>query len=445
MKTQLSNCNCPPQHCTCIPCEVPPFCRISYYTGKLLTARDFSCEQNYHVDKRRLHNMSLHGWGVVCGLTVKPHPHCPKLRIVVEPGLAVDQCGREIRLLNEIYLELPQPISAPKEHDPCPPYPAPQPAPDPECDPPPDPDCDPEQEQPECKYWVCLRYCETEKEFSPAPFDECACAGVVQRPNSVCESYCLELTTEEPRCLKEIEEHHRCECENCEDLYKAMRGPCKFPPCDCIPLAVIHRYSPGMEVGERMIDNWKYRLFLPSVHRLDQIVRCLLERIPCHHLTHICDLNWTHGSDLHCHEFRNRFVGHHKGFEIHFDAPVRKEGINRRTFQALIVHHAGPDQPRRMEFAPCHVDILSETHIRLRIEEQYARRHLEDRNFDLYITLRCDVIVNHHGIPVDGNLLARLEHDNATYFVDAPTGDGVPGGPFESWIRIHTGEHHEIH
>ncbi len=39
----------------CQPCAVPAFCRSNYYTGKLLTERDFSGEQQYHSDKLRLH------------------------------------------------------------------------------------------------------------------------------------------------------------------------------------------------------------------------------------------------------------------------------------------------------------------------------------------------------------------------------------------------------
>jgi hypothetical protein len=99
-----------------------------------------------------------------------------------------------------------------------------------------------------------------------------------------------------------------------------------------------------------------------------------------------------------------------------------------------------------MEIAPAHVDILDDKHIRLRIDEQYARAHLDRHNFDLFITLKCNVIVDHHGRPVDGDLLARLESDGSAYFVDAPTGDGVPGGLFESWVRVQGGEgRHEPH
>lgn len=419
--------------CTCVPCAVPAFCRTGYYTGKLLSARDFTNEQSYHIDKRRLHNMALHGWGAVCGLKVKPHPYCPNLRIVVEQGLAIDQCGREVRLLADVELLLPEPVVVPKMPDPCPPDPvAPLPETDKESSPSP-----PQTES----LWVCLRYCERAEQFSPAPFDECACTGTAQKPNCICESYCLEVSTKEPSCLKEIEKHKNCGCDDCADLYKTLLDPCEPIPCDCLPLAVIRHYTPGQVVTDQMIDNWTHRPLLPNVHLLDNIVHCLLEKMPRCRLTRICDINWTHGSNLRCHDFLSRFIGHEKGFEIKFDRPVKPEGINRRTFQAMVVHHPGrPDQPQRMEIAPAQVDILSPTHIRLRIDEQYANGSLDRHNFDLFITLKCNVIVDHEGTPVDGDLLARLESDGSAYFVDAPTGDGVPGGLFESWVRVQGAE-----
>ncbi len=59
---------------------------------------------------------------------------------------------------------------------------------------------------------------------------------------------------------------------------------------------------------------------------------------------------------------------------------------------------------------------------------------LNGKNFDVFIRLRCDVIVDHKGNPVDGNLLARFNDDVLATAVDAPTGDGIPGGQLESWI-----------
>jgi hypothetical protein len=420
-------------HCACVPCEVPAFCRVSYYTGKLLTARDFADEQRYHSDKLRLHNMALHGWGSVCGLKVKPHPHCPDLRIIVEAGLAIDDCGREVRLLKDVELELPKAPDVLPPPQPCPPDPTSQQA---------EHALRPEPEHHKHEsLWVCLRYCERPEQFAPAPFDECGCSGPTHRPNSVCESYCLELLDREPHFLKEIEKHKECGEDCMEVLYNGLLDPCEPGHCHCIPLAVIGHYTPGERVTERMIDNWRHRPFLPSVHRLDKVVRCILEKLPHGRLTHISQFNWAHGGDLYCHDFLRTYIGHDRGFDITFDAPVRHEGLTPRTYQALIVHLPGdPDQPRRMEIAPAHVEVLSPTLVRLRIHEHYARRHLDGHNFDLFLTLKCNVVVDHHGRPVDGDLLARLEHDGHVYSVSWPTGDGVPGGLFESWIRVRSGE-----
>jgi hypothetical protein len=73
------------------------FERNNYFFGKLLTVRDFGLEQEYHRDKVRLHTRFLHDWGVVCGLRVRSagNPEFP-WRWVLEPGLAIDACGREI-------------------------------------------------------------------------------------------------------------------------------------------------------------------------------------------------------------------------------------------------------------------------------------------------------------------------------------------------------------
>ena len=87
-----------PKSCGCARCAPTAHCRNNYFTGKLLTARDFKDEQRYFLDKARRHNLTLHGWGIVCGLEVRPHPNCPDKRLIVTPGVAVDACGREIIL-----------------------------------------------------------------------------------------------------------------------------------------------------------------------------------------------------------------------------------------------------------------------------------------------------------------------------------------------------------
>ena len=72
--------------------ETQPFKRPHFFTGKLLTVADLELEQQYHREKSKLHNRSLHGFGIVSGLKVSVDAG----QIVVEPGLALDCAGNEI-------------------------------------------------------------------------------------------------------------------------------------------------------------------------------------------------------------------------------------------------------------------------------------------------------------------------------------------------------------
>jgi hypothetical protein len=439
----------------CLPCDILPFCRNNYFTGKLLTERDFTAEQRYQIDKLRLHHLALHGWGTVCGLKVKPHPYCPDLRLVVEPGLAIDACGREILVTREIELELPKAPEKPSATQaPCPPEPpargseaesssqgeAAQAA---QCGIPAGPECPlPPPCVPESQWYLCLRYQECETEFMPAPFDECVCNGNSQKPNRICEGYSLELYDTEPPGWEQIKKA-KAECGegDCEDLYKTILEACPKPGwVDCVPLAVINNYSPGQTVTAEMINNWEYRPLLPSITLLDRLIRCILEKVPARELTSITNINWIHGGEYHHHAFMSHYVGDDlspRAFEVTFDGPVRRKGLSPQSFQAVAVRHTEKGRPGGfLEVVPAKVWASEcRTKFFLQIDRGYAENCLSGISFDLYITLRCDVIVDARGCPVDGNLLAHTQSDG-TYVAAPPTGDGIPGGTFESWIQV---------
>ncbi len=83
--------------------ETPPE-RVPYFTGQLLTADDLAAEQTYVVGKQHRHNRMLHGSGVVCGLLVEATDP-PSARLVVQPGMAIDCCGRELVLTDELTID----------------------------------------------------------------------------------------------------------------------------------------------------------------------------------------------------------------------------------------------------------------------------------------------------------------------------------------------------
>ncbi len=72
--------------------DSPKLERTRFHAGQLLTADDFTREQEYFRDKQKLHNRSLHGFGVVSGLAVTISGG----QVNVEPGLALDCAGNEI-------------------------------------------------------------------------------------------------------------------------------------------------------------------------------------------------------------------------------------------------------------------------------------------------------------------------------------------------------------
>src|SRR5262249_29410846 len=74
--------------------DIEAFVRNRYYYGKLLDVSHFESEQSYFNHKRWLINRLVGGYGVVCGLRVRLTEDCKE--IWVEPGVAIDRCGREI-------------------------------------------------------------------------------------------------------------------------------------------------------------------------------------------------------------------------------------------------------------------------------------------------------------------------------------------------------------
>jgi len=421
----------------CAPCDIPPFCRSYFYTGKLLTEGDLTREQQYSRDKLRLHYVGLHGWGVVCGLMARPHPDCPD-RFVIEPGFAVDDCGREIRLVKECVVFFPKPPAPPPE--PCPP----------------DYDRDEEEEEERERrrrerchtYYVCIRYDECKEDFMPVVFDDCCSSS--PKPNRVCECAVVELSETRPECLEEIEKRRHHGPETCHEIWEHLPGHCPHTGrvC-CIPLAVIRDYEYGEPLTEGMIDN-AIRPILPTAQRLEHLIQCVMERLPKAplRLTRITHINWVHDEEYRPQDFLHDFVGTHdapQGFAIEFDGRVHHKGLNNRTFQAMIVRDSPEGhEGRRVEIAPARIHRSEDgQRCTLHIDHDYARHHLHECNFDVLITLRCDKVIDERGIPVDGDLLATLVEDqddqDRDYILRYPTGNGVPGGLFESWIRVRKG------
>src|SRR5689334_1481208 len=67
-------------------------CRPRFFPGQLLTDEDLNRLEHYIVEKNRLHNRYLVGWGVACGLEVVCDA-CDSDRVIVRTGYALSPCG----------------------------------------------------------------------------------------------------------------------------------------------------------------------------------------------------------------------------------------------------------------------------------------------------------------------------------------------------------------
>lgn len=85
-------------------CGYNKFQKLKFFHGMLLDDKDFTAEQQYHIEKRKLHNRMLHGWGVVCGLDIEWTGGANFF--TVKPGMALDCQGNEILVCNEITINL---------------------------------------------------------------------------------------------------------------------------------------------------------------------------------------------------------------------------------------------------------------------------------------------------------------------------------------------------
>ncbi len=160
------NCGCQETPLACVECGTPVLDRVNYYDGQFLVARDLSDEQRFLLAKHREHVHRLHAAGTVCGLKVTQHPDpaCRDRYIVIEPGLALDCCGREIHVTEKVCVDLRAELSAAD---------------------PPGPD--------DKTLLISVCYDECRTEFAPALYSDCACSEDRCEPSRVRETFQVKL------------------------------------------------------------------------------------------------------------------------------------------------------------------------------------------------------------------------------------------------------------
>jgi hypothetical protein len=372
--------------------------RNCYFDGKFMTARDFRADPDYLLSRHRLHQRLLHGWGVVCGLRVRhhPRPECRKRWAVITSGIAIDCYGRELILERDTAFELPLP------------HPGHEPSAQP---------VQAEQAQYE-PFFICLQYREIAVEEMPVLYHEGLCDPTRKEANRVREKAAIVVRRSDdfqPDCWARPGGGMKAECiDDCGEELPGPANVCLEPRCPCgdtVPLARIC-VDPADEEHQFEID-MRGRRELPPAPQ---------------HLTHIVGTSWKHGGRLTIHDLREQ-----RGrLQIRFDRRLLHgvgdaTGVNEFTF---LVEWINPLAGERdvVRYDPSHPPALEDDCLAVfTIHPDYYRYHESTiAGATVYITLKCDFILDCHRHPVDGaHLRGQL-----------PSGDGVPGGQFESWFRV---------
>jgi len=148
--------------------------------------------------------------------------------------------------------------------------------------------------------------------------------------------------------------------------------------------------------------------------------------LPSHRPACIIELSWEHGGALSLEEIERV-----RRLTVRFDRPLaraqgRARGICEDTFS--VTYSRGHEALRPLPFARA-PGLAEDDHVAV---FEIAKRafHEDDEthlaNATVHVTLRCDFILDRHGVAVSGRHIGG----------HLPSGDGNPGGTFESWFRV---------
>jgi len=426
--------------------EVPPFDRLSYFYGQVLTPQQLQRAQKSVHDRAMLHNRCLHGWGVVCGLEVKasppPAPNCP-------PGQerpAEKSLEAHAELPGRPERPLPPELPGRPDH-PLPPEPVPPTRPDWPHDAP-------------ARLWVT--------------------------PGLALDSLGHELVVREPLCVDLFtamsQEDQRAEFSKPVTLYVSLRyhtfgieparpqlpESCGIPPelaytfwrdGACVeitlkPPAQDERCetcctpAPSHTVLLARIDGFVRGQPLRPEQLHNEVRRPISLRVP----TVITDVSWHHGGSYRPDDVDSLLWTH--GVRMRFSRPIHTETLQPGTFDVLLVElgkgRSGIVRMLKGEFVIPQQPMVQEFTYRLTDNERV------DPGDRIVFVLRADFLLDACCAPVDGSHVGgripaylpkgypapvrptpvHVCHGPPRRFGAWTTGDGAGGGTFESWIFV---------
>jgi hypothetical protein len=407
--------------------------RNHYFYGKLMDVPHFEMEQGYGNKKRWLLNRLGLGYGVLCGLGLTVEEN----RICIAPGVAIDRYGREIIVPHEVCVDpwavtdecgrpMANALSKTEAH----------------------------------RVYFCLGYRECQTDFMPVLVMDCNVKEDCL-PGTTVEGYVVlvkEGQTPDPTRLERV-----CEIVNSdqapgvkrENLCELLSKETCFHSEDqenCVVLGGARLRADGT-IG--VLDPCSARTTLISNERLLEMVLCLTgsrggSDVPPvqEELTHIEGFvgvnldnndNPEAGSEKTLHDqeipasgFPSRLIVTFSGdvptfpangkawFIVTLEVPSRQAGFGTTNFGGL---------PTTVQLDG--VVALNASTATFTFNENVVTglRGLTSQtilNLLCRIMVKCDFLLDARGKAVDGNHLGGK----------LPSGDGVPGGDFESWFTV---------
>jgi hypothetical protein len=370
--------------------DVVDFTRLHYFHGRALGALDLRREQAYHLEKARLRNRLLHGWGIVCGLGVEivskqpcdPDDEEPNAwALVVQPGAALDCRGNEIVVRNPREVVLNSLLSEDELRQVC--------------------------EQPATVY---LTLCFHEQPIDPSrPLLAAGC-----EPVPACE-------------YGRVLETYRI----CASTRRPDPGPACEPCCGacgdhCLELAAVVDFDPAAP-----IERWQ----------LDLSGRRPLAR---HDLAEISAINWVHGR-TYSREGATALLA--DGIEVRFSRPVQVASLRENVVELTTIESGGGRSAGMYNVDGEFVDLPD-----CALTDRFVFRSTTDETLQygdrVIITIRGDFIVdeccraldaNHIGghVPTIEDCPAQpIDSHTGPHCPPRPSGNGTEGGEFVSWIFV---------
>lgn len=389
------------ESCQCHVCSVRYFERNNYFHGKMLSARDLREEQNYFNEKRRLINRMVLGWGIVCGLEVGVENGC----VAVQPGLALDCCGRELLVCGREALHTNKiaealGVEAGGQYEPI-------------------------------RWALCLEYHECKSEPVKVP-SSCSQTQQGKEYNRIRDEYRLTIRPFDDACPVD----HSDDCCPYDDLqhaptiHKALvershRCP-KCKECECVLLATgTLRIKPGQGAQVQLDeDYWKYRRVVYTNSALAALVRCFHPR-----LAHIISVNWNPGSHYNVANFLDLLTREH--LKVTFDLPLREHTVtNVRSFRLSVFISMEGNCPVQLLIPVERIEYENDTAVYyfdsdcIQHELRTSCRKLK-KPAEVELVLHGSMILNEDGRALDAELIG-----------DFPTGNGVEGGEFITYFTV---------